>query len=60
MFLNFEVPKRGTRRGTTTTTFIEDQGGPVANPTFKGISIDEAFIAAGGFGKHFMKITKIR
>jgi len=60
MFLNFEVPKRATRRGTTTTTFIGDQGGPVANPTFKGISIDEAFIAAGGFGKHFMIITKIR
>lgn len=51
MFLNFEVPKRGTRGGTTTTTFIGDQGGPVVNPSAKGITIDEAFIAAGGFGK---------
>ncbi len=54
MFLNFEVPKRGTRGGTTTTTFIGDQGGPVVNPSAKGITIDEAFIAAGGFGKQIL------
>jgi hypothetical protein len=35
-------------------------GKPFANPTFKGISIDEAFIAAGGFGKHIVILTKIR
>lgn len=51
MFLNFEVPKKKNRHGTTTTTFIGGQGGPGTNSGDKGLTIDEAFIAAGGFGK---------
>ena len=59
MFLNFEVPKRaGTRGGTTTTTFIGGQGSPGMNPNDKGITIDEAFIAAGGFGKQIENYSK--
>ena len=60
MFLKFDVPKKGTRGGTTTTTFIGDQGGPVANPSAIVITIDEAFIAAGGFGKQIVKVTQNR
>ena len=60
MFLKFDVPKKGTRGGTTTTTFIGDQGGPAGNTSAKGITIDEAFIAAGGFGKQIFKVTQYR
>ena len=52
MFLNFEVPKK-TRAdgGTATNTFIGGQESPSLSPSEKGFTIDEAFIAAGGFGK---------
>lgn len=53
MFLNFDVPKKTERHGTATvTTFIGGpSGGPGSNLIGKVFTIDEAFIAAGGFGK---------
>ena len=57
MFLNFEVTKKGTGADSIPTTFIGDQGGPVANPSAKGITLDEAFIAAGGFGKQLFNFN---
>jgi hypothetical protein len=56
MFLNFEVPKKTERHGTTTvTTFIGGpEGRPGSNLIGRVFTIDEAFIAAGGFGKKFL------
>ncbi len=55
MFLNFDVPKKTERHGTTTvTTFIGGpEGRPGSNLIGRVFTIDEAFIAAGGFGKKF-------